>query len=448
VAITYRDAAPPAPPQLGDGRRVRPARRRAQGRCRGARLMRRWALQSVWRAGRRAARPRAAGLRELGELGALRLIAAAAAGGGQRHFAIPTSTLHSRRAWLFWVCRAGWQISTAASPLASQRNTLLVHLLPRVARCSPCSHPIAISRSPGSMADDRPDPTLHNVLDQHSLKWIFVGGKGGVGKTTTSSSLAVQLASVRESVLIISTDPAHNLSDAFRQKFSKTPTLVEGFSNLFAMVRRAGPGSCAGSLLGSPVSRLGRRSAAAGRVSPPAPPSVCASAAAACALTASPPRACRRRPLRAQEVDPTPDTSDFEQMEWAQDSFLTELATSIPGIDEAMSFAEVMKQVRVPACACGARPGPAGRGTASRVRPALASQRQLAAARPPHSYSRPCRRHRRRTRRSRPCTTAASCSTPRPPATRCACSTSPPSCRRASASWWASRTAWAACSGS
>jgi arsenite/tail-anchored protein-transporting ATPase len=47
-------------------------------------------------------------------------------------------------------------------------------------------------------------------------------------------------------------------------------------------------------------------------------------------------------------VDPNPDTAELEAVEGFEEagSFLADISSSIPGIDEAMSFAEVMKQVQ------------------------------------------------------------------------------------------------------
>lgn len=51
-------------------------------------------------------------------------------------------------------------------------------------------------------------------------RFFMLGGKGGVGKTSCSSSLAVGLAEAGHTTLVVSTDPAHSLSDSLDQDVS------------------------------------------------------------------------------------------------------------------------------------------------------------------------------------------------------------------------------------
>ena len=48
---------------------------------------------------------------------------------------------------------------------------------------------------------------------------LFFGGKGGVGKTTCSSALALAASRAGRRVLLVSTDPAHSTSDIFERPF-------------------------------------------------------------------------------------------------------------------------------------------------------------------------------------------------------------------------------------
>mmetsp|Transcript_28959 Transcript_28959/g.74310 ORF Transcript_28959/g.74310 Transcript_28959/m.74310 type:complete len:734 (+) Transcript_28959:541-2742(+) len=68
-------------------------------------------------------------------------------------------------------------------------------------------------------------------------KYIMLSGKGGVGKTSLSASLAAKLAGAGHSVLVVSTDPAHSLGDSFDQDIGGgQPRQIEGTDlDLWAM---------------------------------------------------------------------------------------------------------------------------------------------------------------------------------------------------------------------
>ena len=56
--------------------------------------------------------------------------------------------------------------------------------------------------------------------DDDGRRYVMVGGKGGVGKTSLSASLAARYASQGKPTLVVSTDPAHSLSDSLDQDVS------------------------------------------------------------------------------------------------------------------------------------------------------------------------------------------------------------------------------------
>ena len=55
---------------------------------------------------------------------------------------------------------------------------------------------------------------------------IFIGGKGGVGKTTTAAALASYYANQGKKTLIVSTDPAHSLGDVLNFPLKNQKTVV------------------------------------------------------------------------------------------------------------------------------------------------------------------------------------------------------------------------------
>jgi arsenite-transporting ATPase len=99
---------------------------------------------------------------------------------------------------------------------------------------SAISHrPSAISHRPSAISH-QPSATF---LSNPDLRFVLFGGKGGTGKTTSAAAAALRFARQRPNrkLLLVSTDPAHSLSDSLACPVGGEIATVAGVPNFFAL---------------------------------------------------------------------------------------------------------------------------------------------------------------------------------------------------------------------
>ena len=74
-----------------------------------------------------------------------------------------------------------------------------------------------------------------SALDQEAKRLIMIGGKGGVGKTTCASAMALHFSRRNKKTLIISSDPTPSLSDIFEMEIGDQERPVRNVENLYAI---------------------------------------------------------------------------------------------------------------------------------------------------------------------------------------------------------------------
>jgi arsenite-transporting ATPase len=77
-------------------------------------------------------------------------------------------------------------------------------------------------------------PMKKYMADNAGLKYIFFGGKGGVGKTVLAGTAAIWAGQQGKRTLLASTNPVHSLSSLLDQNVFGKPTPVNGVDNLWA----------------------------------------------------------------------------------------------------------------------------------------------------------------------------------------------------------------------
>jgi arsenite-transporting ATPase len=77
-------------------------------------------------------------------------------------------------------------------------------------------------------------PMKDYIREHDKLRYIFFGGKGGVGKTVMAGATALWLSRQGRRVMLASTNPVHSLSGLLSQDVFGKPTPVQGAPNLWA----------------------------------------------------------------------------------------------------------------------------------------------------------------------------------------------------------------------
>ena len=79
------------------------------------------------------------------------------------------------------------------------------------------------------------ETSMQGYVQNHpKIRYIFFGGKGGVGKTVMAGATALWLAQQGRRVMLASTNPVHSLSGLLGQDVFGKATLVDTTSNLWA----------------------------------------------------------------------------------------------------------------------------------------------------------------------------------------------------------------------
>ena len=79
------------------------------------------------------------------------------------------------------------------------------------------------------------ETSMQGYIKEHDkLRYIFFGGKGGVGKTVMAGATAIWLANQGKRVMLASTNPVHSLSGLLAQNVFGKPTAVKDVANFWA----------------------------------------------------------------------------------------------------------------------------------------------------------------------------------------------------------------------